>query len=390
MKRIPLLLISSIALINPSFADRSGGYPRLSDYMHDIVQQINENTHNINELGHELAELKELIGSIGTGGGTGGTTDPALLAQVNTNTADIASLQTAVAGIQINSTAISSVQTQLSSMTSSISSLTADSQTANNNMAALGSDLATLAADLLALTNRVNGQDSRINANTANVSINAGRIDVLEAATTDTGNGATVYDYHSYISTTIISKTFNIRGLGSCPTEERSYTRTPTADGTLTQIHRLRADIPNLTVCQDRTFDYLASADSLLLVQSESVANGNVTQTKIVDSPSSQMTSSMQVGQSYGHATTVQTTDSTNNVTESGLVEIHTLVAVEDVAVPYGNFTACLKIHSNRRSENLGQFSRVSWRCEGVGEVKRISVNLNTNAVAVWELSNMQ
>lgn len=71
----------------------------------------------------------------------------------------------------------------------------------------------------------------------------------------------------------------------------------------------------------------------------------------------------------------------TSSVTAAD-IQTRTLVAVEDITVPAGTFSNCLKIHRNRmRPFTNGNEMRISWRCDGVGIVKQLRVNTGRSEV---------
>ena len=91
----------------------------------------------------------------------------------------------------------------------------------------------------------------------------------------------------------------------------------------------------------------------------------------------------MEVGKSFGFAIT-----STSNPA-LGIVQKNTLIGVEDVAVTFGNFTACLKIHSDIKTTIGDNVDQVSWYCQNIGEVKRTLYNHNSNEIRVMQLTNI-
>lgn len=42
-----------------------------------------------------------------------------------------------------------------------------------------------------------------------------------------------------------------------------------------------------------------------------------------------------------------------------------------------------------RRSASYGRFQRISWKCPGIGEVKRIQMSIDGLSSRVWELESI-
>jgi hypothetical protein len=84
------------------------------------------------------------------------------------------------------------------------------------------------------------------------------------------------------------------------------------------------------------------------------------------------------------------------NVETSVLVQSTTVVGLQNVSVPAGDFNGCLKTVTLRHSTTFGEFHRTSWSCPGVGEVKRIQVNTFPGGSGtarrrhqIWEMTNI-
>ena len=104
--------------------------------------------------------------------------------------------------------------------------------------------------------------------------------------------------------------------------------------------------------------------------------------TKIPVDPIVVATSTMPEGGTIANGTRINSTPAGGSPAYLGtLVDARVAVELEDVSVPAGNFTGCLKISLIRQSVGFGAFQRVAWTCPGVGEVKRIQLD------RMWELT---
>ena len=198
-----------------------------------------------------------------------------------------------------------------------------------------------------------------------------------------------VYDYSAYLSAgTITTKTYATTGLCG-DIEVRTISRTTVAMGTQIDIHRLRTNMG--ANCQERGHQYLASATEFTLQNKFNYdgSGGSVlTSTDTFEEPIIRRNSTMNQGIAFGSSSTITNTPAGGGgSTTTGIVEVNTVLGIEDVTVPLNTYTACLKIHSLRTSSTNGAFNRISWFCPGLGEVKRTQTELNTLNYRTWELT---
>lgn len=216
---------------------------------------------------------------------------------------------------------------------------------------------------------------TQVNANFQEL---ADRIDALP--------GSQIYDYSAY-SGSATSKTFAVTGTISCgDTEIRSFSRVDNLNGTTT-VTMTRDRQSSSVTCQHKTFEFLNSVtQKTLLSKANNNTSGVAQNTDTFNEGLLNLTSTMRVGVPFGSHSSI-----TNDVNgeAGGVIETVTLLGVEDVVVPLGSYTGCLKIHVVRTSNNNGMFNRLSWRCPGVGEVKRVQHELTTGDYGRWELSSM-
>ena len=198
------------------------------------------------------------------------------------------------------------------------------------------------------------------------------RIDDLEA---NTPGSEPVYNYRDYVApTTVSTRTYDFYDTKfslqkGCRTEVHQINRVPNADGSKgIFITRTRSNSNNGFICNQRTYDYLATAEAFIF-------NGYTNQLSSYydlsfNSPFTNRTSSMKVGDSWAHATgTVKT-----GIYRTHTFRENTFVAVEDVNTPYQNYSACLKMHTKQRSVVASSYDAIEWYCQGVGLVKRVLV----------------
>ncbi len=88
------------------------------------------------------------------------------------------------------------------------------------------------------------------------------------------------------------------------------------------------------------------------------------------DPPVNLMTSTMFPGIAWGTAGVILNTPSPNGY----FVDKNEILAIEDVTVPAGTFSDCLKLHKLRQYGNSSNtpYARIEWICPGMGIVKRL------------------
>ncbi len=190
-----------------------------------------------------------------------------------------------------------------------------------------------------------------------------------------------VYDFNNYIGNTVNSHTYDYYQEGyACDREVRNYTRTSITGGTrlITTVDRTPSG--GGARCHYRVAEHLQTAQDLKLV-SRSLRDTVNTATELtfatINFPVTKLTNVMRVGVPWGDASGTQWTPAGSPTERGHIVEIHTLLAVEDVPasqVPAGPFTGCLKIHTSRRVQNnhFGRQTVMSWYCPNVGLVRQI------------------
>jgi hypothetical protein len=184
----------------------------------------------------------------------------------------------------------------------------------------------------------------------------------------DRGKGiGTPYKYHRYLSTSVADKTFTFSDTlkPQCSVETRSYTRAEVEGGTQVDVLRTQSGGGGVT-CQVRGFRYLNRDHEQVLAARQNFYPGPMLAE--YTTPLVRMTSAMRVGSTWGGASDVVV--SIPGTPVSQVTERSTLLGVEDVTVPAGTFTGCLRIQVERWSVAVNSFSQVSWHCPGTGLVK--------------------
>lgn len=198
-----------------------------------------------------------------------------------------------------------------------------------------------------------------------------------------------VYDYSAYLSAnTITTKTFATTGLCG-DVEVRTITRTPVGMDTQVDIHRFRTS--SGTPCQEHGHQFLATATEFKLQNKfyyDGTGSSVLVSTDNFAEPIVRRNATMNLGIAFGSSSSYTNTPAGGGgSTTSGIVEVNTVLGVEDVTVPLDTYMACLKIHTLRTSPTDGAFNRISWFCPGVGEVKRTQSGLGTYNYRTWELT---
>ena len=205
-------------------------------------------------------------------------------------------------------------------------------------------------------------------------------------------NRHTTYDYHDYgMENNISKKIFSTDSQACGQTEVRNYSFTQNGDDTHVAVQRVRHAGDELSeVCQNRTFNYINGQTERKLVSKENW-NAAGTILRSTDTPETPMVhrhSSMIKGQVFGTASAISRTIDGLTEAAGAILQTNVVLGVEDVVVPFGSYSACLKIHTKRNSSQFSNFNRVSWICNGVGEVKRINVFFDGTS-KTWLLQNM-
>ncbi|MDH5518050.1 MAG: hypothetical protein OEY36_09585 [Gammaproteobacteria bacterium] len=173
--------------------------------------------------------------------------------------------------------------------------------------------------------------------------------------------GSTVYDYTDY-GHNYANKVFSVTGT-SYDTMVHVFTRTPG----IVSYSRIESYLG--TVIRDRNFYLDTSGTTLALyLREHKDVNGNITDSYTF-SPGVPLAATTMV---IGDPITTTIAINLNGIFVESFTSTITLLAIENVIVPYGSFSDCLKI---RRDDGIntrfgGQRTVTSWRCSGYGVVK--------------------
>jgi len=405
--RSQLILITCISMISTYAIADGDDYKNWSRHsffskLTEIKTAIETNASEIDDLDsrvqtntNSIESLQTQVNNLPTGGGTG-TNTPDPQTQVNTtaigdlntrvqaNTNNIGGLTTQVQSntnaigangvlIQSNTAASVTQATQIQTNSDSIVVLTTDMQSLQSTVASQATDVGTVLTDLDTLS-------TQVQTNTNGISSNSARLDTLEA--TGTGGGTTptptptFIDFNPYV-TTMTTKEFQVINGGACPIAQQQIARTDTATGaTIDVTETLTSGARECTTYQ---FGYVLNANSL---SQTSYVNLTLGQSYTFDQAGEILNSDMEPGKSFGFAVVA-----TNNTTLA-LIQKNTLLGIESVSVPFGNFDNCLKMHTQITSVMMNDVEQVSWICQGVGEVRRIVMDKGINQTRTYNLTN--
>lgn len=97
-------------------------------------------------------------------------------------------------------------------------------------------------------------------------------------------------------------------------------------------------------------------------------------------------TENMEVGNTFGSYSKLNS----SKVGESSVIQSVTLLGLEDVVVPAGSYSSCIKILRHRNSERLGgEYDRINWFCpNGIGLAKQVTMT-NAQTTTVMKLTSM-
>lgn len=232
-------------------------------------------------------------------------------------------------------------------------------------------------------------QDAAIARNAAGIAANASAI-AANTAAINAISSLTTYDYRHYApAANVTNKTFALTGSFCGNTETRTYVHTSVAGGTA--VDMTRSWTTGGVSCHLRTFHNLATDKAYLLLGSDQFnpSNGELMNSYTLDNPIVERTSAMLPGGSYASIATINVVtpgqpDAANGLFTENLITLGT----ENVTVPAGTYTACLKMYSKRNSSGFGAYDRFAWYCAGVGEVK-IQQYGTDGTTRVWELTGV-
>lgn len=234
----------------------------------------------------------------------------------------------------------------------------------------------------------INTANAAISVNTSDITSNTVVINDVAAQVANIPTVVT-YDYKNY-ATNVSSQTFSMNSpAGGCgDTETRTFSRIVNGDVTNLKVNRVRTIAGN--VCHTTNFNYILTPGSKKFVSSEVFDYaGNLYSTNILSKPFTVATSSMIEGKSFGGATGIKNQVVGGSPVLTGVfVNTVTVEKVQDVTVPAGTFTGCIKVHTVRNSSVIGNFNRYSWFCPGLGEVKRTQINPINSIARFWKLTS--
>lgn len=202
------------------------------------------------------------------------------------------------------------------------------------------------------------------------------------------------YNYRDYTSNAT-SKVFAVSGssvdgsiLGSLmyDTEVRHYDRTLPGQTSYSRDRKLGGENGIGVNYSVITLD--TSGNELLLTKLERFNNAGTVlkETRIMTPGVIFRTENMETGKGFGSHSSL----SSSKAGGSSVIQSVTLLGLEDVTVPAGSYTACLKILRHRNSSRLGGiYDRINWFCpNGIGLAKQVTMT-STTATTVTELKTI-
>jgi len=177
----------------------------------------------------------------------------------------------------------------------------------------------------------------------------------------------TTYDYHDYVNSNIQSKTFaRHQNDGIVYDEVWSFERPNPGEVVRTQIAIDAGG--SIFRCGINKFE--ATAEVFKWVQNNRCDGSTppvVISTTDYVPPLPVFTNAMVPGIAWGEAGVMQSTFSLDNY----YTDVNEIVGVEDVTVPAGTFSDCLKIYRQRGFSDF--IPRIVWVCPNMGVVKSVN-----------------
>jgi len=266
----------------------------------------------------------------------------------------------------------------------------------NENFQELADRIQTNTDNITANTSAIGDNTTAISNNTTAIGDNTTAIgnnttEISNLSNTVNQMAPTTYDFHNFgRASNLTSVTFEISGSGmaasGCNTETRTFQRTPLGNGvTNVDIMRTRTQSGG-AVCHYNVLHYQSRADGFYWMGRDVYDNlQNFVSSNVINGGLIERGSNMEIGKSFGGASSTSI-DTTNTNTTSTVVSNLVLLGLEDVSVPAGDYTGCLKISRNIVSgdSSFGSNQSVAWYCSGVGLTKRIDSVGN-----IWTLSSI-
>ena len=176
------------------------------------------------------------------------------------------------------------------------------------------------------------------------------------------------YDYHDFLNSSIQSKTFERYENGVEFDFEWTFDRT-TIPGAVLRTEIAKDSSGEITRYTQSVFTPATESFGLREARRYDPNNTAAPVDTTVYTPAVDiLTDAMIPGVAWVSAGKMDSTSSG----ESYYAEKSEVVAVENVTVPYGTFTGCLKIHRTSQY-GVSLYTRVDWVCPGMGVVKRIN-----------------
>jgi hypothetical protein len=205
------------------------------------------------------------------------------------------------------------------------------------------------------------------------------------------------YDYRDYgTPDNVVSKSFiDSRRINTtpeeCTVEMREYTKTPENENTVITVTRSFSG-GDLCISSASSwpedFEYLATAEGVYLRKSTRYdeTHTNIMNQIVYNDGLLQRTTSMKVGMTWGDGSTTNYTNNPLvppeiNLPGGNYMENYTLLAIEDVTVPYDGgrgdsqpttYHTCLRIGRWSFAGNSTARASIHWYCPGIGLVKRM------------------
>jgi len=187
------------------------------------------------------------------------------------------------------------------------------------------------------------------------------------------------YDYHDYVNSNILSKTF-ARHQNDGVVYDEVWTYERPVPGTLVRTEIARDAGGTVYRCGIKVFH--ATEDSFKWVQNnfcDGSAPPVITNTIDYVPGIPIFTNAMVPGIAWGDAGVMQSTYNPDNF----FTDVGEIVGVEDVTVPAGTYSGCLKVYRQRGFSSF--IPRMEWVCPNMGVVK--SVNSNNRLMELTDVT---
>ena len=355
--------------------------------------QIQANTSNINGMSAQVqgntTTNNAQAAQIQANSDKNAAQDTSIQANTNKNTAQDASIQANTDKNSAQDTSIQANTNKNAAQDASIQANTDKNSAQDTSIQANSSAVNNASAQIATLQSDLNATNTQVQTNSSNIASNTNRILALESNTggggstppPPTGTTPTTIDFVPYVPPVGIKEFQETSSAAAaCSIIRHEISRIDNANDS--DIHITETYTNGFINCSIIDKDYKLTATALSVTTYKDHLKTN---TITYDNPGHVLNDQMEVGKTFGYAA--------SNIANLSQIDLQTstVLGIENVSVPAGSFTNCLKLYTKVKSNMvIPNYEGVSWHCPNVGEVKRVYHDRNANTYVTRRLTNIQ